>query len=347
MMNGTETDPLVNQKVALSLLVVGHSLVVLLPSVTLNTAILLTFLLSKHFHNPLLVLYGTMVAAAIVNSSTRFLTTPVHVPKMVLGCSCQAYLTEVLFSAAVQHFFYPLTLAAMAAVQLFIPMYRYKGVITYVSITAVLAIVLVLAVPLAIFLIALTDTLGICTIICQDGTFPTGKYGELLAALVPIQALSLVVTIACYVWSMRHYETMAIRNSGISRRVASFPVLMSAWTAAQALLHLAPFALAGEGASAIGSHWCMLVLNIPFFFTDVSGLVLPALLLTLSRKTRSNLLLLLRKCYGNFTLFFYFDVLPVARRVYRRYTAQVSPAQQFPPATSPDTETTTSQLTES
>ena len=345
MMNGTATDPLLNHKVALSLLVAGHSLVILLPSVILNTAILLTFLFSKHFHNPLLVLYGTMVAAAIVNGITRFLTTPVHVPKMVLGCSCQAYLMEVLFSATVHHFFYPLTLAAMATVQLFIPMYRFKGAITYVSITTVLAIVLVLAVPLAFFLIALTDTLGICTVICQGAPFPTGEYGGLLAALAPVQALSLVVTVACYLWSMRHYETMAIRNSGISRRVASFPVLMSAWTAIQALFHLAPFALAGEGASAIGLYWSMLILNIPFFFSDVSGLVLPALLLILSRKTRSNLLLLVRKCYGNFSLFFYFEVLPVVRRVYRRYTAQVSPAQQFPPATSPETETTTSQLT--
>ena len=350
-MNGTTKDLLSNQKLASSLLIMAHSIFVLLPSLTLNIAIFLTFLLGKNLHNPLTVLYGTVVGTAIVNSVTRLLTTPIYVSKMVLQCSCQAYLMEQIFSAVVHHFFYPIILAAIGIVQLVIPMYRYRRiVISYVTITTVVTVVLVLAVPLSFLLLALTDMLSICTEICLAGAFPTSQYGQLLGVLLPVQALSLAVTAVCYIRSMSHYESMTIHESRISRKVAAFPILMSTWIAVQALLHLIPFALASDWESSTTSpHWSMLVLNIPFFFMDVTGLTLPILLLVLSNKTRDNLQLLLQKYYGRSLLFFNFAVLPVFWNAYRRYTAQVHPAQQFPQASSQETDTSTacSQLTES
>ena len=347
-MNGTATDLLSNQKLTSSLLIAGHTVFILLPSLVLNFAIFLTFLLGKDLHNPLTVLYGTIVGTAIVNGATRFLTTPIYIPKMVLQCSCQAYLMEQVFSAVVHHFFYPVMLAAIATIQLVILAYK-RIIISYVTIITVVAAILVLAVPLPLLLLALADTLGICTKICQGDTFPTNEYGKLLATLAPIQALSLAVTAICYVWSMSHYETTAISDSRISRKVMSFPILMSTWIAVQALLHLVPFALASNQEPSTDPHWSVLVLNIPFFLMDVTGLALPVLLLVLSNKTRTILRLLLQKYYGRSRLFFYFAVFPVFRNVYRRYRAQVNPAQQFPQAstTMQETETVCSRLTES
>ena len=347
-MNSTATDSLTNQKLAVSLLITGHTIFILLPSLVFNIAIVLTFLLNKDLHNPLTVMYGTMLGTAIVNGITRFLTTPIYVSKMVLQCSCQAYLMEQVFSAVIYHFFYLVMLAAIATIQLAILAIHRRIAISYITVIFTVITVLLLAVPLPLFFIALTDTLGICTKVCQDGTFPTNQYGTLLAALTPIQALSLAVTVVCYVRSLNHYKTRTTVDFTISRKVASFPILMSMWMVVQALLHLVPFTLAGDQESGTNPHWSALVLNVPFFLADTTGLVLPLLLLVLSNKTRINFQLLLQKYYGRYRLFFYFAVLPVFQNVYRRYTAQVNPIRQLPQASTAvqETDTIYSQLTD-
>lgn len=314
-----------------SMLVASHAIFILLPSLVLNIAIFLTFLLCEELHNPLAVLYGTLLGMAIINGLISILTTGLSVHMMVKDCNCLDYPTEQAFSVAFHQFIYPAMLAGVAIIQLVI-LRRRSTAISYITVIIVVAVVLASAVPLPFLLIALTDTWAICNKICQEGIFLVNQYSKFLATFIPIQSLLLAATMICYIWSMLLHKNRAINHSEISRKVISYPLLMTLWIAVQGLVYLIPFVLASKRELSIDSHWAMLVLNIPFLLKDISGLALPLLLLRLSNKIRTNLKILLLKYYDRFQLYFNFVLLPIFRDFHQRHTAQVRPARQSPQA---------------
>ena len=286
-------------------LIFGHLLVILLPSVFLNTSILVVLITYKNLHSPLSVLYGFVLVLAIFNS---LVTGPIAYSSVVAeirDCDCSVNGVHQAFSTAIHNVIYPAVFAEISLFQLLIIKHG-KKIASYKRIFIVIAATVVLYAPIPMTLFGLSYT-QLCNRVCLD-LETTYNPNTASMAYFTVQAFGWVGPMAliftCYIWVCVLYKKGALRENrgeeehGISLKIATLPAVMPIVMHIQTI----PFFLEGLIGSGVitqfPTHWKQVTTISPYLLRDLSGLVYPIFLLYLSSKIRECWKKMLQVCSG-------------------------------------------------
>lgn len=276
-------------------IICGHFLFILLPSLLLNTSILLVLVTQKSLHSPLCVLYGFVLVLATYNSIVTGTLGYTSLVIMIRNCDCSLDPVYQGSSTTVHNTLYPIAFAQISLLHLFVIKCR-KNCVSYKMVLILLVVTTVLYTPVTVFLFASSYT-KFCDRLCLGlDASNASTLTSISIAYFAIQALgwvgSMVVIITCYTWVWVLYKKGILRGNrieghGISLKIATLPAVMPIVMHIQVL----PFflqSLIGSGAiKKFPLHWQQVMYKFPFLLSDLSGLVYPILLLYLSNKIRS------------------------------------------------------------
>lgn len=304
-MNNTTDYYFSDWKVVTLPLVFGHLLFILLPSLFLNTSILVVLITYKDLRSPLSLLYGFVLVLAICNS---LVTGPVAYSSVIAeikDCDCSINGVHQGLSTAIHNVLYPAVFAEISLFQLLVIKHG-KKIASYKTVLIVISATVVLYAPIPLSLFGASYT-QLCDRVCLglDTTYnPTIVSMAYFVAQALVWVGPMAVILVCYIWVWVLYKKGALRENrneeghGISLKIATLPAVMPLVMHIQTL----PFFLEGLiGAGVImqfPTYWKQVTTISPYLLRDLSGLVYPIFLLYLSSKIRACWKKMLQVCSG-------------------------------------------------
>ena len=310
-------------------LLLTHALLILLPSIFLNSTILLVLIYRKEHHKPLSLGIGAINAMALSNSLIIGPLAYVLIPRILQYCDCTLR-TAFAFSSAFFNFLVqPLFVCGLAIFQLVI-VRNGQNALKFKLVSIYLAVSLIGCVSfLTVLLLTLDSPLRNCYEFCTNTLSPSNfaNIANPFLAIFFVWIPSSVVIGICYVWIFVLYQSRSLRtDTNLTCKMLSLPALMP-FTLFILNAPVAFFAIiiSYVGQFQLPAYITILTINATTLSLDVSGLAYPLLLLFLNHYVRKDWKAMLVLLGG--TAFNWLKFLPCKCCPCKKHT-QIAPAPE-------------------